>query len=408
MIKLSFKEIGPGPIIAAAFVGPGTVTLCTLSGSQFGYALLWAMALSIFATITLQEMSARLGIVTQKGLAEIINKEIGNPALKGLTVLLILSAIVVGNAAYEAGNISGGALGLEAVFGEKTYELGGFRINPFSIAIGAIAFALLYIGSYKALEKTLISLVLVMSAAFIITAAIAKPDIVAIAKGIFAPSLPQGSLLTVVGLIGTTVVPYNLFLHSSLAKEKWSKNSDLKQARKDTIIAVALGGVVSMCIVVSAAAIGQETIDSVSDLALGLEPLFGRFAKYALAVGLFAAGITSAITAPLAAAYVAAGCLGWKTDLKSRNFRFTWMLILALGVLSSSSGLKSIEIIKFAQIANGLLLPVVAGVLVWMSNKQSILGIHRNSLGQNACAIAILAIAIFLGAKSILMVLGLY
>ncbi|MBT6379860.1 MAG: divalent metal cation transporter, partial [Opitutales bacterium] len=125
MIKLSFKEIGPGPIIAAAFVGPGTVTLCTLSGSQFGYALLWAMALSIFATITLQEMSARLGIVTQKGLAEIINKEIGNPALKGLTVLLILSAIVVGNAAYEAGNISGGALGLEAVFGEKTYELGG-------------------------------------------------------------------------------------------------------------------------------------------------------------------------------------------------------------------------------------------------------------------------------------------
>ena len=246
-----------------------------------------------------------------------------------------------------------------------------------------------------------------MSAAFIITAAIAKPDIVAIAKGIFAPSLPQGSLLTVVGLIGTTVVPYNLFLHSSLAKEKWSKNSDLKQARKDTIIAVALGGVVSMCIVVSAAAIGQETIDSVSDLALGLEPLFGRFAKYALAVGLFAAGITSAITAPLAAAYVAAGCLGWETDLKSRNFRFTWMLILALGVLSSSSGLKSIEIIKFAQIANGLLLPVVAGVLVWMSNKQSILGIHRNSLGQNACAIAILAIAIFLGAKSILMVLGL-
>lgn len=407
MIKLSFKEIGPGPIIAAAFVGPGTVTLCTLSGSQFGYALLWAMALSIFATITLQEMSARLGIVTQKGLAEIINKEIGNPALKGLTVLLILSAIVVGNAAYEAGNISGGALGLEAVFGEKTYELGGGRINPFSIAIGGIAFALLYIGSYKALEKTLISLVLVMSTAFLITAAIAKPDIVAIAKGIFAPSLPQGSLLTVIGLIGTTVVPYNLFLHSSLAKEKWNKNSDLKQARKDTIIAVALGGVVSMCIVVSAAAIGQETIDSVSDLALGLEPLFGRFAKYALAVGLFAAGITSAITAPLAAAYVAAGCLGWETDLKSRNFRFTWMLILALGVLSSSSGLKSIEIIKFAQIANGLLLPVVAGVLVWMSNKQSILGIHRNSLGQNACAIAILAIAIFLGAKSILMVLGL-
>ena len=115
MIRNAFKNIGPGPFIAAAFIGPGTVTLCTLSGANFGYTLLWAMALSILATIALQEMSARLGIISQKGLAEVIRTEIKNPPLRAGAILLILSAIVIGNAAYEAGNISGGALGLEAV-----------------------------------------------------------------------------------------------------------------------------------------------------------------------------------------------------------------------------------------------------------------------------------------------------
>jgi len=404
MIKSWFKNIGPGPLVAAAFIGPGTVTLCTVAGVNFGYALLWAMVLSIVATIVLQEMSARLGIITQKGLAEIIRTEIKHPVFKGLSIVLILSAIVIGNAAYEAGNISGGVLGLESVLGEYSQQIGSFSLNYFSVSIGLIAFVLLYIGNYKILEKALVSLVILMSIAFMITAILTKPNLIEVFKGIFVPKFPDNSILTVIGLIGTTVVPYNLFLHASLVKEKWNNKSDLKYARKDTIIAVILGGIVSMCIIISAAAIQTSEINNAADLAKGLEPLFGSFSKYFLAIGLFAAGITSAITAPLAAAFVATGCLGWSTKMTSKKFRAVWIFILVVGVLSSSSGVKSIEIIKFAQVANGILLPVIAGFLIWIMNKQSVLGDYKNTMRQNIISIIILAITIFLGVKSILKV----
>ena len=105
MSKFSLKNTGPGALIAAAFIGPGTVTLCTLAGVKFGFHLLWAMLLSILATIVLQEMAARLGIISKKGLSEVIKAEIQNPIINKVLVVLILSAIVIGNASYEAGNI---------------------------------------------------------------------------------------------------------------------------------------------------------------------------------------------------------------------------------------------------------------------------------------------------------------
>src|SRR6056300_1699098 len=236
MIKKWFQNIGPGTLVAAAFIGPGTVTLCTLAGVNFGFNLLWAMLLSIIATIVLQEMAARLGIISQKGLSEVIREELKNPILKQCITILILSAIVVGNASYEAGNISGGILGLETIFGEFMYTFGNLSINFMSIIIGVIAFVLLYIGNYKFLEKALVTLVLLMSFSFVITAVVTKPNILQILKGMFVPRFPDKSLLTIIGLIGTTVVPYNLFLHASLVKETWKHKSDLLHARKDTLI----------------------------------------------------------------------------------------------------------------------------------------------------------------------------
>lgn len=399
------KNIGPGPLIAAAFIGPGTVTVCTLAGVNFGYALLWAMLLSIIATLILQEMAVRIGIITQKGVSEIIRSELSNPVLRWFCVLLILSAIVIGNAAYEAGNISGAVLGLETIFKQNTYEVYGLRVNPYSFLIGIIAFAVLYIGNYKILERGLLFLVVLMSVAFLVTVILTKPSLSEIFRG-FVPRFPDQSILTIVALIGTTVVPYNLFLHASLVKEKWQNKSDLGLARKDTMIAVVLGGVISMAIIIAAASIQNTNITSAADLALGLEPVFGANAKYFLALGLFAAGITSAITAPLAAAYVARGCFGWNNNLKDRKFRAIWIFILTLGVLFSSTGMKSIEIIKFAQVANGILLPVIAGFLLWIMNKKSILGNFKNSTWQNIFGFMILAITIFLGLKSILKVLN--
>lgn len=407
MIKKFFKNIGPGPLVAAAFIGPGTVTVCTLAGANFGHALLWAMVLSVVATIVLQEMAARLGIVSQKGLSQVIREEIKNPILKKMAVLLILAAIVIGNAAYEAGNISGGVLGLQTLIGKQTIAIGSLNLNITAVIIGICAFVLLYIGNYKVLERTLVAMVILMSFAFIATAVITKPDVLSVIKGVFVPNTPQGSILTIVALIGTTVVPYNLFLHASLVKSKWKSESDLSFARKDTIIAVVLGGIVSMCIIISASAMQGQSIASATDLAKGLEPLFGNYASYFLAIGLFAAGITSAITAPLAAAFVASGCLGWSTNLKSLKFRAVWFFILSLGVIFSSIGFKSIEVIKFAQVANGLLLPVIAIFLIWVMNNSNVLGKYVNTKLQNALAVIVVLIAVFLGVKGILAVFNL-
>ncbi|MEM6722200.1 MAG: Nramp family divalent metal transporter [Bacteroidota bacterium] len=387
------KNIGPGTLVAAAFIGPGTVTMCTKAGVQFGYSLLWAMLLSIIATIVLQEMAARTGIVTQKGLAEVIKGQIPNPLLRNTAIFLILGAVVVGNAAYEAGNITGASLGMQ-VFGEENAFV-------YPILIGMIAFILLFIGNYKLLERSLISLVLVMSISFLITAILTKPDIIAILKGTFTPSFPENSMLIIIGLIGTTVVPYNLFLHASLVKEKWKTKEDLASARKDTVISVVLGGLVSMAIIVAATATTGETIANAFDLAKGLEPLYGENAKYLLGIGLFAAGITSAITAPLAAAYVAKSCFGWKASLKDTRFRAVWAFILVIGVVFSSLQFSPLEVITFAQVANGLVLPIVAIFLVWIVNKATVLGKYKNTTFQNILAIAIILITIMLGVKLI-------
>ena len=182
-MKNYLKELGPGILVSAAFIGPGTVTSCTLAGVNFGYSLLWALLLSVFSCIVLQEMAARLGIISQKGLSDNIRDELKKPVWRFFALALIFSAIVVGDAAYEAGNITGAVLGLQAVFGEQQLRVFQFEVNIWSITVGAIAFAILWIGNYKVLEKVFIALVMVMSLAFIVTAIVVKPDISKILKG---------------------------------------------------------------------------------------------------------------------------------------------------------------------------------------------------------------------------------
>lgn len=394
-----FKKIGPGVLVAAAFIGPGTIAACTIAGVDFGYALLWAMLISIIATMVLQEMAARLGVITQKGLAQVIKEQLSSKWIRILIVAIILGAILIGNAAYEAGNISGATLGMQALFGEHFS-------NYYPFVIGFLAFVLLWFGNYKVLEKVFVGLIFLMSVSFIITAILTKPDVFLFIKGLFVPSFPEESLLTIIALVGTTVVPYNLFLHASLVNEKWKSKDDLKDARWDTLVSIGIGGIVSMAIIIAATAIPTHEITGALDLAKGLEPLFGDTAKYFMGIGLFAAGITSSITAPLAAAYVANSCFGWSAGLKDKKFRVVWISILILGVLSLSFKIKPIAIIQFAQIANGILLPVIAVLLVWIVNNKKVMGKYKNSLLQNIIGFLIIGLSILLGAKSIFKVLG--
>ena len=221
--------------------------MCTIAGSQFGFTLLWALLLSIVITIFLQTIAVRIGIISQSSLSNTIVSQFRSKTIRRLSIILILSAILVGNIAYEAGNISGGVLGLEAVFG----NLGIAGYNAYSLIIGFIAFIILLLGNNRLLEKILMGLVLFMSLAFLFTAFKIGPDIKSFFSGLFIPSFPENSLLIIIGLIGTTVVPYNLFLHVSLAKEKWTSPKDLKEAKIDTIVAVLVGGLISICIIFS-------------------------------------------------------------------------------------------------------------------------------------------------------------
>lgn len=389
------RDIGPGVLIAAAFIGPGTVTLCTIAGASFGYSLIWAIILSVFSTIVLQEMSLRIGLVTRMNLAEVIRTSIKSRIINRFIILLIISSILIGNTAYEAGNITGASLGISAII---NYE----SINYIPVFIGLIAFVILYQGDYKILERSLVSLVIVMSISFFITAIMTKPDITSFLKGIFKPQVNSSNLIVVLGLIGTTVVPYNIFLHSSLVSEKWNSIEKLKVARIESFISILLGGLVSLSIIITAASVSNPNVTGVIDLAKGLEPLYGKFAIYFLGLGLFASGITSSITAPLAAAYVAKSCFGWNNSLKSKKFRLIWIFILTTGVFVSMININPIEIIKFAQFSNSLLLPTIAIILLLLINDKNIISPRFNYKYQNIFGVFIVIITLILGIKGLI------
>lgn len=392
------KYFGPATLVTAAFIGPGTVTVCTLAGANSAYSLLWALAFSVFATIVLQEMAARLGFVTQDGLGAAIRKNTPEGFLRILFFFIVISAILIGNAAYEAGNISGAVLGMNLIFG---------KFNIWPLVIAAIAGYFLYAGKYKFLENLLIGLVLTMSLCFIVTAFLLKPAIGEILSG-FVPRT-DANFLTVLALIGTTVVPYNLFLHAASISEKYKQDASLSDIRKENFVSILLGGLVSMAILIVAATAmrGISTeINSASDMAIQLEPLLGSWAKYVMAIGLFAAGVSSAITAPLAAAYAARGIFGWEKNKTSTKFRLVWMSILVIGVIFSSLGIKPIVIIQFAQIANGLLLPVIALYLLYMMNRTDLLGRFTNSKLQNILGFIVITITVFLSFRILNTVFG--
>lgn len=403
---ISLKNIGPGTVIAAAFIGPGTITMCSIAGTMYGLDLMWALLFSLLMTTVLQLTAAKIGLITQKGLSSNLLDSFDNLVFKYLALVLVLSAILVGNTAYEAGNISGGVLGVSSIFGQLSYSYNGFIINLYSLLVGLLAFVILFVGNRRLIERVLIGLVLMMSLAFLTSAIIVKPDFYLIMEGLFIPKLPKGSLLVVIGLIGTTVVPYNIFLHASLVSDKWSGISDLKFVKIDTLLAVVLGGIISISVMITASSVADIKIESASDLALGIEPLFGSFSKLIISLGLFAAGLTSSVTAPLAAAYVTCGCMGWKTNVKSKKFRIVWFIVLFMGILFSSLDFKSIEIIKFAQVANGILLPVIAVFLLVVANNKRLLKSQVNGYLFNLITVIIILFTMFIGIKSVLSVIG--
>ena len=393
---------GPGALVAAAFIGPGTVTACTLAGANFGYALLWALVFATIATIVLQDMAARLGAGAGIGLGQALLQSFDRGIARWAIPLLVFVALAIGNAAYEAGNLAGAALGLQAL-GLSTpaphWLIGGLAL---------IAATVLWFGNYIFLERFLVGLVLLMSLAFIISAVLVDIDWRAAVAGL-QPRIPDGGLLTAIALIGTTIVPYNLFLHAAACRQRWQGSSAVHKARTDTVISIGLGGLVSMTIVATAATALYQSglqVDNAADMARSIEPAFGAAASYLVGLGLLAAGLTSAITAPMATAWVVCELLGVTADQQSRTFRLTALLIIAIGAGFGMSGIKPISLILVAQFANGLMLPIIAVFLLLVMNRKSLLGAYSNGLISNIAGSLVVLVTVGLGLRAMLRAAG--
>lgn len=394
-------RLGPGTVVAAAFIGPGTLTTATVAGVSYGNTLLWALVFSTLATIVLQEMAARLGVIGGVGLGEAIRQRFERKSVRYASAALVIGAIVLGNAAYQTGNLLGGALGIAQL-------VGGSR-SVWGSLLGLAAFVLLWSGRYRWIERVLVAMVAIMGAVFFATAIAVRADPASLARGLVPTGFADpDAMLVALGLVGTTVVPYNLFLHASAVRERWRGEADLVTARVDTVLSVTLGGLISIAVLLTAAALpaGLTQVGGAADMARALEPLLGRWAGTFFAVGLLAAGFSSAITAPLAAAYATCGVMGWSSDLRGRAARGVWVLVLAAGVLFSALAVRPVPAIIFAQVANGLLLPIIAGFLLYVANDRRLLGGRANGAASNLAGAAVVVLAMVIGLRSLLLAFG--
>lgn len=381
-----------GAVIAAAFLGPGTVTTAARAGASHGYGLLWALLFSTLACLLLQEASARLSALSGRSLGEALRHRFGRGAGARLIPWLMAAAIVLGCAAYEAGNILGGVAGLRLVTALPVWLL--------TLVSAALAVLLLWRGDTRLVVAVLSTLVAVMGVAFLFTALLLGPSPRAVLNGLLVPRFPAGAGLLVLGLIGTTVVPYNFFLGAGLAR-----GQSLAALRLGLVMAIGLGGLISMAVVVVGSyASGTFSFEAVAAV---LADRLGPWASQLFAMGLFAAGFTSAVTAPLAAAITARGLFAdgpedarWQPA--SPRYRAVWGGVLLCGVIFGVSGVRPIPAILLAQALNGLLLPVVAIFLLLAVNDRRALGADGlNGPVANLALGAVVAVTVLLGVLSV-------
>ncbi len=344
-MKKRFSSILLWSVISAAFIGPGTLATATAAGSAFGISLIWSLVFSTGACLLLQEMVARLAINTNKDLLTVVNEHFES----SIWVKFIGISVILGCVAYQAGNILGAVSGLQLIFEFNKYVV--------TLLIGLMCITLLWFGSIKSIVKILGYLVALMGFLFILLSL--KTDISSYALMDFAPSIPKGSSFIVLGLIGTTIVPYNLFLGSGIAK-----GESLSEMRFGLTVSVVFGGVISIAILIVAT--NLEGGSGFYQVAEYLGNKVGSWAYYFMGFGLFAAGITSSLTAPLAAAIIAKSISS--KNSKPQYYRLTWILVMFIGLLFGLLDVKPMPIIIAAQALNGFVLPAVVLLILLLIN----------------------------------------
>jgi manganese transport protein len=370
-------------VISAAFIGPGTVTTAVTAGSQFQTQLLWAVVFATVACVVLQEASARIVIASGLNFGQALESKFGSKT--GFWIKWIVAGpVLLGCAAYEAGNILG------AVSGSSILLEGDGKI--YTTIITLIAGFILWHGGNRWISTIMTVLVGLMGVAFLLLAM--KGDFIFsdLVKSSIIPNIPVGSEWLTLALVGTTIVPYNIFIGSAI-----SKGHTIPLMRIGLTISVLIGGLITCWIMLAGTQIG--VFSSFAELASLFENKIGTIGSIALGLGLFAAGFSSAITSPFAASLIASTVFGAE---KRSVVRFAWMSVLLTGFAFGISGIKPIPVILAVQALNGLILPLLTYFLILIVNDSKVVATqHRHAAWYDLVLLVILGTTLVIGFNNV-------
>jgi NRAMP (natural resistance-associated macrophage protein)-like metal ion transporter len=375
--------LGPGFITANVDNDPGGILTYSQAGAQFGYQLLWTLIPTTIALIVVQEMAARMGAVTGKGLSDLIREEFGLRAT--FFTMLVLGLADFCNIISEFAGLASGM----SIFGVSKYLV---------VPAGAVlVWTLIVRGRYKPVERILIVASLLYFA-YPVSAFLAKPDWNLALKETFVPTLSSNPsyLVLIVGLIGTTITPWMQFYLQASVVEKGVDARHYGLCRLDVILGCLITDVIAFFIVVACAATiyhsNHQEITDVAQAALALKPFAGKFATLLFAIGLINASLLSAAILPLATSYNICEGLGFESGINKRFSEapiFYWLYTLLIGggaAVVLIPRLPLLKFILFSQVANGILLPFVLVYMLLLVNRPRLMGTFKNKPWQNTVA----------------------
>ncbi len=391
-ILIFLSVMGPGFITGSVDNDAGGITTYSIAGASYGYQLIWTLIPSFIALIAVQEMNARMGIVTGKGLADLIRENFGVKITFYTFVCLLIAGI--GNTATEFAGIAGSLM----IFGISKYV---------SIPLAAIAVWIIVVkGDYKT-AKTVFLIFSFCLFSYIISAVLSQPSWHEIGRSIINPEIQyNGAYLSMVlGIVGTTIAPWMQFYMQSAVIEQGIKIGDYKFAIIDVVIGAVATVVVAFFIIVSCAAtlnINNISINEAKDAAIALKPLAGNLASIVFAFGLFVASIFSATILPLSTAFYICEGFGFEAGIDKKfteapQFYLLFTLIILVSIIIIMlPGAPLIAITFWTQVLNAILLPVVLICMIIVVNKTEIMGEYVNSKMQNIIGITTTTVLIIL------------
>ncbi len=386
--------LGPGIITSNVDNDAGGIYTYSIAGARYGYSLLWTLIPITIALIVVQEMVARMGVVTGKGLADLIREEYGFR-----TTFILMFLLLITNYGNTVSEFAGLASGMQL-----------FHVSRFiSVPIGAFLVWLLVVrGTYKIVEKVFL-LACVLYVAYVISGFLAHPDWKLALEGTFIPRMQFKTdlLYTIIGLVGTTIAPWMQFYLQAAVVEKGIKLEHYAQSRWDVIIGCIIVDVIAFFIIIACAATifwgGHQQINNAADAALALKPFAGSAASAIFALGLINASLFAASILPLATAYTVCEGLGFESGIDKRPHEapafyslYTGLIILGGLAVLVLSETKQIRFILFSQVANGILLPFVLIFMLRLCNRKDLMGAYRNSRAFNIIAWATCIVIILL------------